>query len=708
MSNYKQAILNPEMDQLNQRKQRLMIDKITLENFKSYYGKLEIGPLHKCFTAVVGPNGSGKSNLIESLLFVFGKKAKQMRLERLQQLIHNSGKHQNLASASVKIRFHDIQDDFTQKNSYKVVPGSNFEVSRTVYKNGSSKYFINGNDCGYEQMTELLKSKGIDLNHNRFLILQGEVEQISLMPPKAQKQDEVGLLEYLEDIIGTIKYNQDITDLEKLQEDGQERKQSKMLDLYSTNDALGKLEKEKDAAINLLNKERVLYLLKNINIQLQIRETSKEMQKSGDQIEKLKIKDQQLTEYDERIRFEMRQIAQKMKRQKLQFQNKSQKEKVQQQQEKQWKLKLISLRYNQMNKPQDLGGKKKIYFKLQGLYKNRDKRSKLSSEINRLIYKLFRIVIKISNLNIKEHQLKLPQFDFNNLERQLKQKQEELDMIRQRINNLKTKNKVLFELFEAQNRGQLRGILGRLGDLGSIDQIKAFYLALGNCLVAQNLEDAIEVGYYQKERHQVVTLKGALIQTSGTMSGGGKPKQGGMSSDGSQRCQYTEENSIQLQNEIEQLVSQIREAKELKPQLQRQFSSIQREKQQSELQIQSNRINLEQLNQHLYDQERRLQQITSQSEAVLEDFLKIQEIQNQIQNINDELDQREPQIEQFQTKINLIDEKIHDLMSPQHNKSNKNKIESQDQILNKIDKSKSDEVTVLKDLEQKMQEIRGQ
>ena len=60
----------------NQRKMRLMIDKITLENFKSYYGKLEIGPLHKCFTAVVGPNGSGKSNLIESLLFVFGKKAK--------------------------------------------------------------------------------------------------------------------------------------------------------------------------------------------------------------------------------------------------------------------------------------------------------------------------------------------------------------------------------------------------------------------------------------------------------------------------------------------------------------------------------------------------------------------------------------------------------------------------------------------------------
>ena len=76
------GIENPEVKPENGGKvnRRLMISNVILENFKSYYGKLEIGPLHKCFTAVVGPNGSGKSNLIESLLFVFGKKAKQMRL----------------------------------------------------------------------------------------------------------------------------------------------------------------------------------------------------------------------------------------------------------------------------------------------------------------------------------------------------------------------------------------------------------------------------------------------------------------------------------------------------------------------------------------------------------------------------------------------------------------------------------------------------
>ena len=31
------------------------------------------------FSSVVGPNGSGKSNVIDALLFVFGKRAKQVR-----------------------------------------------------------------------------------------------------------------------------------------------------------------------------------------------------------------------------------------------------------------------------------------------------------------------------------------------------------------------------------------------------------------------------------------------------------------------------------------------------------------------------------------------------------------------------------------------------------------------------------------------------
>jgi AAA15 family ATPase/GTPase len=39
----------------------------------------------QCFSSVVGPNGSGKSNVIDAMLFVFGKKAKQVR--KLQEAL---------------------------------------------------------------------------------------------------------------------------------------------------------------------------------------------------------------------------------------------------------------------------------------------------------------------------------------------------------------------------------------------------------------------------------------------------------------------------------------------------------------------------------------------------------------------------------------------------------------------------------------------
>lgn len=46
---------------------------------------------------------------------------------------------------------------------------------------------------------------GIEFQYE-IVFAQGEVEQISLMKPKAQGPHDEGFLEYLEDIIGTNKY----------------------------------------------------------------------------------------------------------------------------------------------------------------------------------------------------------------------------------------------------------------------------------------------------------------------------------------------------------------------------------------------------------------------------------------------------------------------------------------------------------------------
>lgn len=84
---------------------------------------------------MVGPNGSGKSNVIDAMLFVFGKRAKQvcppdclspqssvqqtiycgaaavqLRLNKVSELIHNSTNHKNLPMAKVFVYFQEIID----------------------------------------------------------------------------------------------------------------------------------------------------------------------------------------------------------------------------------------------------------------------------------------------------------------------------------------------------------------------------------------------------------------------------------------------------------------------------------------------------------------------------------------------------------------------------------------------------------------------
>ena len=64
----------------------------------------------QCFSSVVGPNGSGKSNVIDAMLFVFGKRAKQLRLNKVSELIHNSAGRQDIEQAQVSVYFQEIID----------------------------------------------------------------------------------------------------------------------------------------------------------------------------------------------------------------------------------------------------------------------------------------------------------------------------------------------------------------------------------------------------------------------------------------------------------------------------------------------------------------------------------------------------------------------------------------------------------------------
>ncbi|XP_058668048.1 structural maintenance of chromosomes protein 4 isoform X2 [Ammospiza caudacuta] len=278
---------------------RLMITHIVNQNFKSYAGEKILGPFHKRFSCIIGPNGSGKSNIIDSLLFVFGYRAQKIRSKKLSVLIHNSDEHQDIPSCSVQVHFQKITDK--EGDDYEVIPDSKFCVSRTAYRDNSSTYCINGKKKTFRDVGVLLRSHGIDLDHNRFLILQGEVEQIAMMKPKGQTEHDEGMLEYLEDLIGSARLKEPIHTLCRRVELLNEHRGEKLNRVKLVEKEKDALEEDKNKAIEFLCLENQIFKEKNQMCQYYIHDLKKRINDLEMQKEKINEETKSINEKSSKL-----------------------------------------------------------------------------------------------------------------------------------------------------------------------------------------------------------------------------------------------------------------------------------------------------------------------------------------------------------------------------------------------------------------------
>ncbi|NWW70386.1 SMC4 protein, partial [Climacteris rufus] len=278
---------------------RLMITHIVNHNFKSYAGEQTLGPFHKRFSCIIGPNGSGKSNIIDSLLFVFGYRAQKIRSKKLSVLIHDSDEHKDIQSCSVEVHFQKITDK--EGDDYEVIPDSKFCVSRTAYRDNSSTYYINGKKKTFRDVGMLLRSHGIDLDHNRFLILQGEVEQIAMMKPKGQTEHDEGMLEYLEDLIGSARFKEPIQSLCRRVEQLNERRGEKLNRVKMVEKEKDALEEDRNQAIEFLRLENEIFKEKNRICQYYIYDLKKRINDLDMQKEKINEETKSINEKSSKL-----------------------------------------------------------------------------------------------------------------------------------------------------------------------------------------------------------------------------------------------------------------------------------------------------------------------------------------------------------------------------------------------------------------------
>lgn len=204
-----------------------------------------------------------------------------------------------MKQCKVEVHFTEIVDK--PDGTYDILPNTKMVVGRLGYENNGSDYLIDGRKTSFKEVSKLLKGFGIDLDHNRFLILQGEVESIAMMKSKAATPNECGLLEYLEDIIGTTRYKKPLMQINERVEELNERRTEKHNRCKMAEREMKDLEKPMKEAVEHLKLENSFFRTQNLQIQKYLHETKQQIKEAEESKagldEELKEHDSKYTEY---------------------------------------------------------------------------------------------------------------------------------------------------------------------------------------------------------------------------------------------------------------------------------------------------------------------------------------------------------------------------------------------------------------------------
>jgi chromosome segregation protein len=168
------------------------LKQITLQGFKSFAGSTSLN-FEKGITCVVGPNGSGKSNVVDALAWVMGEQGtKSLRGGKMEDVIFAGTESRSpLGRAEVKL---------TIDNSSGTLPIEYAEVTiaRTLYRNGTSEYAINGEGCRLLDVQELLSDSGLGREMHS-IVGQGQLDSILRANPMERRaliEEAAGVLKY--------------------------------------------------------------------------------------------------------------------------------------------------------------------------------------------------------------------------------------------------------------------------------------------------------------------------------------------------------------------------------------------------------------------------------------------------------------------------------------------------------------------------------
>src|SRR5881398_2438082 len=168
------------------------LQSLELFGFKSFADKTTFN-FHEGVTAIVGPNGCGKSNVCDAVRWVLGEQsAKSLRGGEMADVIFNG------AESRKPLGFAEVSLNFTECSEELGVAWHEVRVTRRIYRDGNSEYFLNKTGCCLKDIHSLFADTGV--GRAAYSIMeQGKIDLILSSRPEDRRsvfEEAAGITKY--------------------------------------------------------------------------------------------------------------------------------------------------------------------------------------------------------------------------------------------------------------------------------------------------------------------------------------------------------------------------------------------------------------------------------------------------------------------------------------------------------------------------------
>jgi len=168
------------------------LQSLELLGFKSFADKTLFN-FHEGITAIVGPNGCGKSNLLDAVRWVLGEQsAKSLRGDEMADVIFNG------TDTRKPLGFAEVSLTLTDCGTELGVDWHDVRVTRRVYRDGNSEYFLNKTGCRLRDIQNLFADTGVARSAYS-MMEQGKIDLILSSRPEDRRavfEEAAGITKY--------------------------------------------------------------------------------------------------------------------------------------------------------------------------------------------------------------------------------------------------------------------------------------------------------------------------------------------------------------------------------------------------------------------------------------------------------------------------------------------------------------------------------